>query len=467
MQMLIIILGLVAVVWAAAFVLRGSLLTGCLVFLAVNACLGYYFFHLRVGPVELTCDRLVLVMLVAMYAIAWRMGRLDARPMVRLDYGVWIFFAWLAVRTFTSDFRDLPPDAPSPIWHLMVGYGSPLLLYAIARQLPLDDRAIGLVQKSFIAFGMYLALTGLAEVSGQWWAVFPRHISDPDVGLHFGRARGPMVQAVVYGFALSICLIVAWVYRLQASPKLRIGLLLGSAPFCAGIYFCYTRCVWMGTALAMGLLLWLTTSRQVRTVCLAGLMIVGLLVVGTRWQQLQSFSGGRSADASRDSASMRVSFAYVSWQMFRDRPLTGCGFGQYIHHKDLYLSDRSTSLALEHIRDEVHHNLFLSILVETGLIGFVLYVAMLTAMAVAAWRLWSATQAPTWVRRHGLMMLAVVAAYIPNAIFQPMGHMNIAHMLFFFLAGLTSGLQHHVPLGEAGRRLASPLSVRAAWAAQA
>ncbi|MDH3717898.1 MAG: O-antigen ligase family protein [Planctomycetota bacterium] len=467
MQLLVIIVALVALVWGAAFVLRGSLLTGCLVFLVVNACLGYYFFHVRVGPAELTLDRIVLVALCAMFAIAWRTGQLDAKPMVRMDYAVWAFFAWLAVRTFTSDFRDVPVDAPSPLWHLIVGYGSPLLLYGIARQLPLDRRAIGLVQKFFIAFGIYLALTGLAEVSGQWWAVFPKHISDPDVGLHFGRARGPMVQAVVYGFALSICLIFAWVYRLQAPRNLRTGLWISCAAFAAGIFFCYTRCVWIGAALAIGLLLWLTTSRQVRTVCLAALLLVGLLVVGTRWQQLQSFSGGRSAGASKDSAAMRVSFAYVSWQMFQDHPLLGCGFAQYVRDKNPYLSDRTTSLTLEHIRDEVHHNLFLSILVETGLIGFVLYVTMLAALAVAAWRLWSARQAPQWLRLHGLAMLAVLVAYVPNAIFQPMGHMNIAHMLFFFLGGLTSGLQHHVRATDRGRLPAAEFSARPACAAQA
>jgi O-antigen ligase len=194
----------------------------------------------------------------------------------------------------------------------------------------------------------------------------------------------------------------------------------------------------------LGLLAWLTLSPRLRTALLGSVCIAGLLIVATQWERLHSFSGGRSADASRDSASMRLSFAYVSWQMFKDHPLVGCGFGQYYREKDAYLVDRSTSLSLEHIRHEAHHNLFLSILVETGLVGLTLYLAVLGTWAVGAWRLWTASPPNEWLRSHGLVTLATLAAYVPNALFQPMGHMNIAHMLFFFLGGVTAGLQHHV-----------------------
>ena len=451
MQFIVLLVALAALLWGAVFILRGSLLTGCIVFVVINACFGYYFLHFNVGSISLSLDRLVLVALCAMFALAWRTGRVEGRPLVRMDAVVLAFFFWLAIRTFTTDFRNAHHGAPSPLWHLIVGYASPLLLYWIARQLPLDRRVIGLIQKFFIVFGVYLACTGIAEVSGQWWAVFPKHIADPDVGLHFGRARGPMVQAVVYGFTLSICLMCALVYRMQFTGNKRFVLLGCAAMSCAGVFCCYTRCVWMGAALALGVFIWLAASRRVRTVVLSGTCVLGLLLAATQWERLQTFDGGRSADASKDSASMRVSFAYVSWQMFKDNPLLGCGFGQYVREKDAYLSDRSTSLTLEHIRTEIHHNLFLSILVETGLIGFVLYLTMLGTMSTTAWYLWSSWEAPLWLRGHGLAMLAIVAAYIPNALFQPMGHMNIAHMLFFFFGGLTSGLVHQArPVSSGG-----------------
>ena len=57
-----------------------------------------------------------------------------------------------------------------------------------------------------------------------------------------------------------------------------------------------------------------------------------------------------------------------------------------------------------------------------------------------AWRLWRNRLAPDWARSHALVMLGVIAAYFPNALFQPVGHMNIVHMMLFFLAGISTAL---------------------------
>jgi len=62
--------------------------------------------------------------------------------------------------------------------------------------------------------------------------------------------------------------------------------------------------------------------------------------------------------------------------MFLDRPLLGVGFGQLLEAKKAYLADRSTDLNLEATRDYIHHNGFLSILTETGLIGVAIYLAL-------------------------------------------------------------------------------------------
>ena len=47
------------------------------------------------------------------------------------------------------------------------------------------------------------------------------------------------------------------------------------------------------------------------------------------------------ASASADSAELRPILAKVAWNMFLDRPLLGCGFGQYDRERLPYLADRS------------------------------------------------------------------------------------------------------------------------------
>jgi len=202
----------------------------------------------------------------------------------------------------------------------------------------------------------------------------------------------------------------------------------------------YTRCVWIGAVLGLLLVMGLTLPRRVSIVLMTGVVTCGLLAAVTRWDQLVSLSAGRSAAETRDSTYMRASFAYVSWQMFLDHPVLGVGLSQYVLAKDEYLSDRTSELRLEGIRDQLLHNLPLSILVETGLVGLGLYLAMFYAWTRDAWHLWRDQGIPDWARSHGLIMLGVIVVYIPNALFQPLGHMNIVHMMLFFLAGITAAL---------------------------
>lgn len=440
MTLLLAIIAAAGLVWAAALVIRGSLMAGCLTFLLVNSCLGYYFFHARIGPAELAADRLVLILLSGAYFIHRLAGKTDPKPLTGADYLTFAFLGWLVTRTFTSDWQHVANGAPAPMWHLIVGYLSPLWIFWIARQSRLNRGAIRLLHGCLIGFGVYLGATAILEITHQWWAVFPRHIADPEVGLHFGRARGPMVQSIVFGFCLSICTFCVWTSRRFVMPKHPALLLLAIPLMLAGIYFSYTRCIWIGAAAGLGVLAYLTFSYRVRLVVMGGAMAVALLVATFAWDSLVSFDGGRSADATRDSTSMRASFTYVSYKMLLDHPVVGCGFGQYLSAKDAYLADRSTSMQLDHIREQLHHITPLSIMVETGLVGLGLYLAMLVGWARAAWKLWQATEAPEWIRAHGLLMLATLMAYFASALFQPVGHMNIVHMVMFFLAGTSIGL---------------------------
>ena len=90
----------------------------------------------------------------------------------------------------------------------------------------------------------------------------------------------------------------------------------------------------------------------------------------------------RRQDANGSAAHsvyQRASFYHVSMSMFSDKPLFGCGFGRFYDCKLPYLADRSQQLELESIRQLDHHNTFLSLLTETGIIGFTLFAALLIA----------------------------------------------------------------------------------------
>src|SRR3972149_2959203 len=126
--------------------------------------------------------------------------------------------------------------------------------------------------------------------------------------------------------------------------------------------------------------------------------------------------------------------------MFQDHPLLGVGFGRFYDRKLPYLSDRSQDFELESIRPLHHHNTLLGFLTETGLVGLTLFLALLAAWARSAWSLATNVGLPTWVRSHGVLMLALATSYFVSAVFHDLTYVPTQQWLLFLFAGMTVGL---------------------------
>ena len=456
-----LIAGIVALVWAAVYIWRGSLIGGCLAMMVTTACFGHRFFHFDLGPVPLTLDRLVLVVLVVAYLVQRRRGKTDPKPGQRTDLVLPAFLAVLALSGLYGVCTGNQTDFFGPgagLFRLTAGYLIPFALYWIARQSPLDRSKVSLVHGTLACLGVYLAVTGVLEITGQWWAVFPKHIADPQIGLHFGRARGPMIHSVTFGLYLGTCLLAAWLWRWRFGRAGQLAMIAAVPLMLAGIYFSYTRSVWMGTGLGLLIVLGLTLRGVWRPLVLGGMVSAALMLAATRMDNLVRFQREYTSAETASSVDLRGSFAYISWKMFQDRPLGGVGFGQFPDAKLPYLADRSTELNLEATRTMVHHNGFLSVLTETGLVGFTLYLAVLAVWARSAWALCRRAGVPDWARAHGALMLGVLAVYVCQAAFHELSYSPIDHSLVFLLAGVTVGLR---PLAKAETSAACAVPVGA------
>ena len=464
MTAIAIVVALAALVWATVFILRGQLVAGCLVMLLAAACFGHESFSYRLGAIPLTLDRVMLLLLLVGYAVQRRLGRTEPKPLGWPDGLLLGLVGVLAMSTLFSDFAADFSGQGSPLWRLVCGYMVPVLIYWVARQAPLDRSKLSLVHGTLACLGIYLAVTGILEISGQWWAVFPRYIADPQVGIHFGRARGPMVHSVSFGLYLASGLLCLWFWRARFGRLGQLVLLALVPLFMVALYFSYTRSVWLGAALGMMIVLGLTLRGNWRPLVLGSMVAAGLLLAVTRFHDVINFQRDSSAADTGKSVDMRASFAYVSWEMFLDRPILGFGFGQFPEAKLPYLSDRSTDLNLESIRPYVHHNTFLSILTETGLVGFGLFLALLAAWVRTGWRLCRDPQAHDWARAQGVLFLGVLGVYVCQAVFHELSYLPMDNMLLFFMAGLTVGVRGLVGGAAVATAGAPPRSV-AAWPA--
>ena len=150
--------------------------------------------------------------------------------------------------------------------------------------------------------------------------------------------------------------------------------------FLAAFYCTLTRSVWMGGILVLALAVGLALPWNWRLPLLGGGLAAAVLLAATHWDELLTFKRDEAlaADKTAESVELRPILAKVAWEMFLDRPLLGCGYYQYKTEHLNYLSDRSTSLPLERAREFIPHNVALSLLTETGLLGLGLFAAMLS-----------------------------------------------------------------------------------------
>jgi len=249
-------------------------------------------------------------------------------------------------------------------------------------------------------------------------------------------------------------MVAGWLWHRRLSRRWSWVLLALMPLFPVAIYLTKTRSVWLGAASALLLIVAITLRGRTRMFVLASMMTAGLLLAVTKMDAFMGLQREGTVAMTRQSASMRPSFVYVSWQMFLDRPLFGVGFGQFPREKLPYLNDRTTALQLQQIRAYAHHNTFLSILTETGLVGFSLFIALYIAWLRTGWCLVRDSRAPSWMSAHGLLLLCVIVI----ASWQMLGHditfTPLIHSFIFLTAAL--GVRMRQSLAEPSYQPAEP-----------
>jgi hypothetical protein len=189
--------------WSSVAVTRVSVVTVATLFLVATACCPPEFFSMRVLGLNCTIDRFLVLTLLGTMALSWKAGKLRVLPLESVDYLLCLFLLWLTARTMTQPLGSVDPLQPHTLMHLINGYYIPFALYVIVRSATLDMKDLRLTFWILALMGIYLGCTAIFEVAKVWSLVFPKSIADPTLGIHFGRARGPMLQSV----RLGVCLI--------------------------------------------------------------------------------------------------------------------------------------------------------------------------------------------------------------------------------------------------------------------
>ncbi len=435
MDILVLFIALVASVWALNFVKFSGLAGGFVAVLFIGSCFSYPFF--KVGP--LTLDRIMLIALFGFYAIVRAQGSARAIRFSKSDILLIVFMLVMAFSTFSHNWRA--HDGKTAI-NLVVFYLMPAAMYWMAKNSHFDEQQVAFLLSFFALFAVYLGLVGIAERFELSYFVFPQYIISQKYPEFLGRARGPFLNPCANGLFLTAGVAAA---ILSWSKLMLLGrvLMTGAATISViGIVCTMTRSVWIGAAMAIAVLVTATIPRQLRFGFVISILIVGSVGMTVSWASLQSFKRDKNVTVEdmQKSAELRPMLAIVAIEMFRDRPLLGFGFGQYLEESLPYFSARVSNRPIELAKHYVQHNVILSLLTECGLIGASLYILLIGTWLVSACALMNKRAVSLAKRQQGLLFVCVFCSFSVSGFFQDMTIVSMSHMLLFFLGGLVMSL---------------------------
>ena len=133
---------------------------------------------------------------------------------------------------------------------------------------------------------------------------------------------------------------------------------------------------------------------------------------------------------------LRPLLAIVAYEMFRDAPLMGHGFSVYREASKPYFQNPSYEMPLEQSLGYFQHNILLSSLVDTGLIGLTIFAWLLAWLTRSAWRLGNHERVDLLYRMVGLGMIGSMAGYFLGGMFQDVVVMPMIQMYLMFLSGV-------------------------------
>lgn len=416
----------------------------CLTFANIGGALAAYIGSLAIysplhfqswgTPLERPDNYALLIVLAGLLGLAFQ----SRKTRQRLSTYVLVLLLFVVLHGGLSDGFSRGTFAA-----VMRAVGIPFLICALLVAVGLRERELDAFQRGMAALGSYIGIVSILEqIHASSW-ILPPWVSNPylrasdpslDEWIGSGRSGGTLLQPAWNGLLLSL---IFWIVLLRIRRKGWSSSAVIAMSLCAaGVFFTYTRAAWLGLALS---LIWLPgwhrSPRQalVRRVALACIAVVFLVAAGGTARERLSDS---------DTVYFRFSVWGAGLRLARAHPLLGVGFGNFAPEMSNVEQGFGglVSNRRDDIRDMPAHNIPLTLLVEFGTVGLLLYT--LAFFDVARTARDNARQ--LWGRSGAAWVCAFAIVYIVNAQFATALDVT-TQVVFFGSLGVIAGARQSSP----------------------
>lgn len=398
------------------------------------------FHYQALGLSTVTPDKVLFVIICGLFVSATLNKRLRTISLSRAEVCMALFALLCSISYCVTN-----PDAHLEHFKWLTSLANliayPFVVYCLVKRTRYDARQTRFLLWTIVCIGVYLALTASFEHFDRNYLIFPKYITDPHVGIQFGRARGPMVGSNPMGewlilVYLATCLVMP--YARKSMKVLLYGLILLVT---VGIYFTLTRGVW----LSFGVVLILTSVRGSRKFRIQSQLIVAVVALaffaglGSKF----SFSGDTLFSRRQNTIDYRLQNNVTTFRMGMANFLTGVGYGSFFSNWKKYFDDKQ-KMEVKDLTDG-NHNTYLGLFADLGFPGVALYVTLFMLLLKECIRVRKSLAVGEQFERHialssiGLLIVLLMEAMEGDLRFNP----TLNTMTFLFV-GITVSIRSSV-----------------------
>ncbi len=389
--------------------------------------------HVGLGPGTFSTTELAVLCAVLARAGAAilggeRLGTLRFKQLNPVDILLLTFLVWVGIGAWRAEYQQ------EALREFRTAVAEPALLYLLLRLTGADRRLWRRLVGGFFASSVGVALYALVRYPS------PAGVIEAE-GVR--RARG------FFGSPNNLALYLERMLPLGLSVATEVGEGVsgsrrrqwfwagGALALLLAVVLTYSRGAWLLGVPAGLLTVGLLKGGRVPTYTLIALAILGLALIPL----MQTERFGSLLDLQSGTTFLRLQLWESSWEMAKDHLWTGVGLDNFLYYYgDYILPGAEIERWLSH-----PHNLFLDLLVRTGLPGLLLFLGALVAAVVPVarhWRVYATVSRSVLAGFLGGLAAMSAHGLIDNALFVP----ELAHWVFFTLAylvnlraGLTEG----------------------------
>lgn len=410
-------------------------LTGVLIAASCSRFFGVPDIDIKGAP-QLTLDR-ALVVFLCFHVLAAMAIRKRIPGCVRLsEVGLWSVCIYAAISSIAKGgMTGGYAGAGVSIWLNLFFF--PAILFSIVLRTRISTRDMKLLLLILTLFGLYLSATAFMEHFGPRWALIPPEIGDPSIEQHWGRARGPFLQAEFNATVMVQLVPVALLLGIVGNRLLSSIGVLTAALLCVGTYFTYTRAalVSLGIVVFLGIIL---HGRQ-RVFYLPLGICVGIGMVAVL------LLGGKAIPRYDDMTQVlydRLNLLGITVEMIKDHPLGGIGFGRFDILQTEFFDPPMFGDMVEQpgkLWEGGTHNTLLTLFAELGVIGGLIFAVLVIRVIVHGIRLTVRGISSKHSMDHLILNASVLIgiAYVLNGMFVELRYVLTPHALFWVFAAFS------------------------------